>query len=98
MNRLQVVIAVGLFLILAIFGWRTYLEKASRRDRSDHRGLPKSFLNDVKAFKDSQENAPKKTGVKTMVKPAPKDDGMAPKKAIDRNGNTPEDAPPVSKD
>ena len=29
MNRVQVLIAVGLFLVLAVFGWRTYLEKAA---------------------------------------------------------------------
>ena len=51
MNRLQVVLAVGLFLIVALFGWKTYLEKSSQQKKSDQRGLPAKFQDDVKTYK-----------------------------------------------
>ena len=51
MNRIQVLLALGLFLIVALFGWRTYLEKSSHKNRNDARGLPTEFLKDVKVFK-----------------------------------------------
>ena len=80
MNRVQVLIAVGLFLVLAVFGWRTYLEKASHRDRSDSRGLPVKFMNDVKAFKASNQNSTTKKSEKpATVTPAPEAGTVAPK-------------------
>ena len=51
MSRLQIVLAVGLFLIVALFGWKTYLEKAAQKNRSDFRGLPIEFQEKVKAYK-----------------------------------------------
>ena len=79
MNRVQVLIAVGLFLVLAIFGWRTYLEKASHRDRSDSRGLPAKFMNDVKAFKASnKDSTTKKTDKQPTVTPTNKADRAEP--------------------
>ena len=54
MNRLQIIVATGLFLIVALFGWQSYLEKSSHKNRSESRGLPIQFLNDVKRFEASK--------------------------------------------
>ena len=71
MNRLQVVLAVGLFLIVALFGWKTYLEKSSQQKKSDQRGLPAKFQDDVKTYKKNNP-APTPTAAPTPSKDVPK--------------------------
>ena len=58
MSRLQIVIAVGLFLIVGLFGWQTYLEKSAKKNRIDERGVPESVREGVlKHQKAAQEKA-----------------------------------------
>jgi hypothetical protein len=57
MNRLQMIVAVGLFLIVALFGWQTYLQKSSHKNRSDTRGLPTKFIKEVEVFETSSKAA-----------------------------------------
>ena len=60
MSRLQIVIAVGLFLIVGLFGWQTYLEKSAKKNRIDERGVPASVRDGVlKHQKAAQEKAKK---------------------------------------
>ena len=51
MNRLQIVIAVGLFLIVELFGWRQYLNKrASEAKRTVRRRFPRIKCLDYKSI------------------------------------------------
>ena len=80
MNRLQVVLAVGLFLIVALFGWKTYLEKSSQQKKSDQRGLPAKFQDDVKTYKKNNPAPTPKaapTPSKDVPKATPNDDSKA---------------------
>ena len=86
MSRLQVVLAVGLFLIVALFGWKTYLEKASQKNKSDQRGLPTKFQDDVKAYKKANPEKPAQPKV-VPARPA------APKTAADRTPKADEETP-----
>lgn len=67
MNRIQVIIAVGLFLVVGLFGWRTYLEKSSLKNRNDARGLPAEFLNEVKVYKAKNQPSAKAEDTKNKV-------------------------------
>jgi hypothetical protein len=73
MNRIQVIIAVGLFLVVGLFGWRTYLEKSSHKNRNDARGLPAEFLMEVKRHKaktlQSSKTTDEKPKAPEVVKP-----------------------------
>lgn len=76
MNRIQVIIAVGLFLVVGLFGWRTYLEKSSHKNRNDARGLPAEFLKEVKVHKAKTLPSPKRSADKAKVSEAAKPDAV----------------------
>ena len=67
MNRIQLIAGVGLFLIVALFGWRSYLEKAAHKNRTDARGLPTQLVKDIEDYRAKHPSAP---GSETM--PVPK--------------------------
>jgi len=71
MSRLQIVIAVGLFLIVGLFGWQSYLNKRAQEtesNRSDQRGIAadkvpglQKHLDDAKKAKEKPKAAAEKT-------------------------------------
>ena len=68
MNRIQTIVAVGLFLIVGLFGWRTYLEKSSHKNRNDERGLPAEFLKEVELHKAKQSKLSNGAKAKAQAK------------------------------
>ena len=91
MSRLQIVIAVGLFLIVGLFGWQSYLDKRAQENesnRSDQRGIAadkvpglQKHLDDAKKAKEKPKAPAENTeGAKEKVD-APTDKAEAPKPA-----------------
>ena len=73
-------IAVGLFLIVGLFGWQTYLEKSAKKNRIDERGVPASVRDGVlKHQKAAQEKA--KKPVEAPSKSKTDESGEAPSKS-----------------
>ena len=99
MSRLQIVIAVGLFLIVGLFGWQSYLDKRAQETFSDQQGVPgavgKSIQKDVDALKSANEAKEKtqKRGEKTEGA-ADKPEGTADK--ADAPKAKPETAKPAA--
>ena len=67
MNRLHMIVAIGLFLIVALFGWQSYLEKSAHRNRSETRGLPTGLIKDIKQF-EASDKAQGKTAMPEEIK------------------------------
>ena len=49
------IVAIGLFLIVALFGWQSYLEKSAHKNRSETRGLPTKLIKDIEHFESSNK-------------------------------------------
>ena len=64
MNRLQIVIAVGLFLIVGLFGWQSYLNKRASEaeaNRTDQRGISADKVPGLQKHLDAASKAKSKT-------------------------------------
>ena len=63
MNRLQIVIAVGLFLIVGLFGWQSYHKRASEAEanRTDQRGISADKVPGLQKHLDAASKAKSKT-------------------------------------
>ena len=70
MSRLQIVIAVGLFLIVGLFGWQTYLEKSAQKNRSDERGVPAEVRAGLKKHQEAAAKAKAKAAADAKAKAA----------------------------
>lgn len=42
MNRLQIIVSIGLFLTLILLGWKSYMSQSNDGIKSDVRGMPES--------------------------------------------------------
>ena len=42
MNRLQMIVSIGLFLTLILLGWKSYMSQSNDGIKSDVRGMPES--------------------------------------------------------
>ena len=77
MSRLQIVIAVGLFLIVGLFGWQSYLDKRAKEtesNRTDQRGIGADKVPGLQKHMDDAKNAKK-----VPKAPAKKIEGAADK-------------------
>ena len=68
MSRLQIVVAVGLFLIVGLFAWQTYLEKSAQKNRSDERGVPAEVRAGLKKHQDAAAKAKAKASTNAKSK------------------------------
>lgn len=96
MSRLQIVIAVGLFLIVGLFGWQSYLDKRAQEtesSRSDQRGIAADKVPGLQKHLDDA----KKTKEKPKA-PAENTEGAADKtQGAEDKADAPTDKPETAK-
>ena len=94
MNRLQIIVSIGLFLTLILLGWKSYMSQSNDGIKSDVRGMPESVRGEYekqraakKAAAEEQAKAKAKAKVEANAAPATAKEGgvqEAPtKKVID---------------
>ena len=72
MNRLQMIVSIGLFLTLILLGWKSYMSQANDGIKSDVRGMPESVRGEFDKQRAAKKAAAdKKTEAKLGAEDSP---------------------------